>query len=129
MSLAFLEDDATAIGQPSDSTAWTKRSVREGLHAPGLDQIFKPLLLALCIADCQPRGIGHAKRLKGGTGANHTRLAGDIGLVHLGGEQVRIGYSAQRFAPGVFMRRREQDAIDIENGCFQCSELNGWRCR
>src|SRR5271157_1622722 len=103
--------------------------VREGRHAPSLNQVIKPLLLSLGIADGQPDGIGHAKRLKSCPGANEAWLACDMRLVHLGREQVRVRESAQRFTPGVFMRRCEQNAINVENGRFQWSLLqNSHRC-
>jgi hypothetical protein len=71
-----------------------------------LNRVLKPLPLALRILDRQSGGIGHAKRLKGCKGANHSRLARDMRLVDGGRKLVRIGESAQRFTPGLFVRRR-----------------------
>jgi hypothetical protein len=41
-----------------------------------------------------------------------------MGLIHRGREQVRVGETHQGFTPGLFVRRRQQDAIDIKySGC------------
>jgi hypothetical protein len=103
--------------------------VGESSHTSRRDQLFKAFLLPLGIRDGLPLGIRDAKGLKGRSGAGEARLAGDLGLIHCGREKIRIGKSAQCFAPGAFMRGCKQNAVNVENRCFECLGLDGSLCR
>ena len=80
------------------------------------DQGLEPGLLAGGVGVHTGGSVQHAECHEGGQSAGHARLAGNGGLIHCRGEPCRIGEAGQRLAPCLFVRRREQDAIDVEDG-------------
>jgi hypothetical protein len=95
--LAFFEDDATATGQTQRRDRLNEAErVGEGGDTSGTPNA-----------------------LQGGTGAAEARLARDVGLVHRGGEAIRLSEAVERFAPGALMRGCEQNAVDVENARVQ----------
>jgi hypothetical protein len=49
-----------------------------------------------------------------------------MGLVNASREARSLGKTAERFPPGAFMRRSEQDAIDIEDANAQAMGVVGF---
>jgi len=104
IALAFFDDDATAIGQPSDLMARTKRSASGTPQHGGMDQFLQTLLLRHRVGRRAFRGVRHAQRFQGGERGGEAWLARDISLIHRRGEACRVGDALERLPPGGFMR-------------------------
>jgi hypothetical protein len=72
-----------------------------------------------------PPGVQHAQRLQGSKGAAEPWLARDVGLIHCGGEAIRLGEAVERFAPGTLVRGCEQHAVHVEDARDQRLGLAG----
>jgi len=75
-----------------------------------------------------PLGVWNAQRFKGSTGAAEAWLAGDNGLIHGRREAGRVGKPYQCVASGLFMRRGQEDAIDVENRSGQLPRAHAASC-
>ena len=94
------EEDANGIG--------------EGGKAAGGDQVDDAGLFGGRVSGGASKGVGHIEALQDGEGTIHAGAAGDLGLVERRGQQGRIGKAGQSLAPGLLVRRIDDDAIDVE---------------
>jgi hypothetical protein len=60
-------------------------------------------------------GVRHAHGDQGRQNSVPPRPGGHVGLLHLGGEALRVGDAMERVAPGTLMWRSEQDPVDVED--------------
>ena len=116
MSLAFFDDEATASRRPSRSSVATKRS------ASGKAVIAPAAISASsrrCLRSAYRRTLrlvrGQPQLLQHGARAAEAWLAGDMALIEFGGEARRIGDVPQRVPPGAFVRRVDENAVNVED--------------
>ena len=93
----------------------------------------RPFLLRSGIGSGRPSSLAH-RSARARRGRRQSRFAGDFALVHRSGEAIGVAETVERLPPGLLVRRREQDAVDVEYAGGQyamsiCSESSGATCR